>query len=317
MPRPSDLADYLDGLRPSRRELFSRLMIEVSAIATPPEISRLVFRAGQSDHPEYDDAEMVFWKAAEQMYLREAVSDGDLPLMFWGFHLVDLLGRRHSKGVLVTDRTVYVEGVDEEATPLDLGTLDAAAVRIDADALHVGTAHVGLARIEEQLAPADRPAVARYLSAVIDTVRRTVAAAGAAAPDESPATVEELVLASRLSADFLLPSRPKNAKGLAKLAAKWKLPSGERLLASLSSATFAGVYGVAVTDQALYSRDLMEDVHRTPLAEVGAIGWDAEAKGFRIAADHLAPAIPTIDEGNRDYAAALLTSVARSAAQTG
>ncbi|AZS45062.1 hypothetical protein [Microbacterium oleivorans] len=316
MPRPSTLSDYLDGLSAARRDLFARLSEEVAAIETPEEITRLVFRAGQTDHPEYDDAEVVFWKAVDQLYLQAAVSDGDLPILFWGFHTIDLLGRRHSKGVLVTDRTVYVEGVDElDPRPFSLASLGTSEVRIDGAALRVGDAAVDLAPTERVLAVDERPAVARYVSAVIDTVRGTVAVADQRV--EAPATVEELVLASRLSSDFLLPSRPKNAKGIAKLAAKWKLPASERVLVSLSSATFVGVYGIAITDAALYSRDLMEDLDRTPLDEIGAITWDAEAKGFRVTPNHLAPTLPGINDDNRDYVAALLTSLVRSAAHTG
>ncbi|MEI2269483.1 hypothetical protein OHB93_09190 [Microbacterium sp. No. 7] len=314
MPGPSNLTEYLQTLSPGRRELFDRLIAEVSAVETPEAISRLVFRAGQTDHPDYADAGAVFWKAVEQMYLRGAVSDGDLPVLFWGFHTLDLLGRRHSRGVLVTDRSLYVEGVDDlDAIPLSLASLGTSEIRIEGTALRVRDAPVDLAPTERVLAPDDRPAVARYLAAVVDTVRGTVAVTDP--PAEAPATVEELVLASRLSTDFSLPSRPKDAKHLAKLSAKWKLPASDRPLASLSSATLAGVYGIAITDAALYSRDLMEDVHRTPLADITEITWDAEAKGFRIASDHRAPAVPAITADNREYAAALLTSLVRSAAR--
>lgn len=315
VPRPSNLPDYLDGLTPARRDLFQRLRQEVSAVETPEAISPLVFRAGHTDHPDFDDADAVFWKAVEQLYLRAAASDGELPILFWGFHTLDLLGRRHSKGVLVTDRALYVEGVDDlDATPFGLASLGTSEVRIEGTALRVGDASVDLSPADRQLAPEHRATAARYLSAVVDTVRGTVAVTDP--PVEAPASVEDLVRASRISDDFSLPSRPKQAKHLAKLAAKWRIPASEQVVVSLSSATLAGIYGLAITDTALYSRDLMEDVDRTPLDEITAIIWDAEAKGFRVSAGHLAPTVPAITDDNREYVAALLTALARAASQS-
>jgi hypothetical protein len=185
----------------------------------------------------------------------------------------------------------------------------------------IGGARLDLTQIDAELQESSADDAVVYLSAVFSALQRADAASaaetGASAADAAESeTVEQLVLASRLSPDFLLPSRPKDAKGLAKLAAKWKLPAEETLLVSLSSATFAGVYGIAVTDHAVYSRDLMEPVQRTALANVAGFDWDADAKVFRVADGHLAPTHPAITDDNRAYVATLMQNLARAAARS-
>jgi hypothetical protein len=321
MPAIQNLSEYLESLPADRQAVFHRLAGVVAAIPVPPSISAFTFRAGQTDHPEFDDAERVFWKAVEQLYLREAVSDGELPLVYWGFHSIDLLGRRHSNGILVTDRTAYLDDVGRGTAQLPTQTIDPAGIRILDGSLEIGGATLDLTQIDATLQESSADDAVVYLSAVFSALQRADAASaaetGASAADAAESeTVEQLVLASRLSPDFLLPSRPKDAKGLAKLAAKWKLPAEETLLVSLSSATFAGVYGIAVTDHAVYSRDLMEPVQRTALANVAGFDWDADAKVFRVADGHLAPTHPAITDDNRAYVATLMQNLARAAARS-
>jgi hypothetical protein len=316
MPAAQNLSEYLESLPAGRRATFDRLVARVAAVPVPPSISAFTFRADESDHPDYDDAERVFWKAVAQLYLQKAVSDGELPLVYWGFHSIDLLGRRHSNGILVTDRTVYLDDVGRGASHRELQTLDPAGIRINAGSLEVAGTALDLTQIAAKLQEATAEDTAGYLAAVITTLQTAAAESAPAAGVAESQTVEQLVLASRLSADFLLPSRPKDAKGLAKLAAKWKLPAEETVLVSLSSATFAGVYGIAVTNAAVYSRDLMEAVQRTPLAKVTEFAWDAGTKTFRVADDHVAPTHPAITDDNRAYVTTLLAHLTRAAARS-
>ncbi|CAD6010168.1 hypothetical protein [Agreia sp. COWG] len=311
MPAASNLTEYLSSLPELRRAEFDRLATIVAAVPVPPSNNSFVFRAGQTDHPEFDDVELVFWKAVEQLHLRNAVGDGELPLVYWGFHSIDLLARRHSNGVLVTDRTVYIDDVGHASAHFAASSIDPASVRVVGDSLEVAGASIGLGQIERMLQTSTAPDAAAYLAGVISALQ---GATFKTAPAEAEQTVEQLVFASRLNSDLLLPSRPKDAKGLAKLAAKWKLPPEETLLVSLSSGTFAGVYGIAITNAAVYSKDLMEPLFRTPLENVEGFVWEAETKTFRVSPDHAAPTHPAITDDNRDYASALLHTLARAAA---
>jgi hypothetical protein len=317
MPTPSTLRDYLDQLSPARRAVFTRLVAAIAPVPVPQSNRSLVFRAGETDHPVFDDAEFVFWKAVQQLHLREAAGDGELPLVYWGFHSIDLLARRNSNGILITDRTVYLTDTGRTSARFPVDALGPDSIGVVGEYLEVAGSGVGLDQIEGILEPSSAPDAAAYLSAIVAAVQTAARAASypaAGGSQHADETVEELVLASRLSADFLIPSRPKNAKSLAKLASKWKLPPQETLLVSLSSSTLAGIYGIAITDAAVYSRDLMEPLDRTPLTDVDGFAWDAEATGFRIAPDHLAPSHPAVTDENRAYVETLFENLIRAAA---
>lgn len=317
MSAASNLTEYLSTLPADRRDAFDVLMSAVSAVPMPPSNNSFVFLAGQTTHPEFDDAESVFWKAVEQLQLRNAVSDGEVPLVYWGFHSIDLLLRRRSNGILVTDRTVYLDDVGNSSAQFAIESIDPATIRVTGESLEVGGASIGLAQIAGMLEPTTASDAAAYVAAVVTAVQaagRSVAGNGSAASAEPTQTVEQLVLASRMGSDFRLPARPKDAKALSKLSAKWNLPADEVLLVSLSSATFAGVYGIAITNKAVYSKDLMEPLFRTALEDVDGFVWEAETKMFRVSNDHAAPTHPAITDDNRDYAASLLHNLARAAA---
>ncbi|SMQ74945.1 hypothetical protein [Agreia sp. VKM Ac-1783] len=318
MPAASNLTEYLSSLPADRRDAFDGLMSAVAAVPVPPSNNSFVFLAGQTTHPEFDDAESVFWKAVEQLQLCNAVSDGELPLVYWGFHSIDLLLRRRSNGILVTDRTVYLDDVGNSSAQFATDSVDPACIRVAGESLEVGGASIDLAQIAGMLEPTTAVDAAAYLSAVVAAVQvagRSVAGHGSAPSAEATQTVEQLVLASRMGSDFRLPARPKDVKALNKLSAKWNLPADEVLLVSLSSATFAGVYGIAITNKAVYSKDLMEPLFRTALEDVDGFVWEAETKTFRVSNDHSAPTLPAITDDNRDYAASLLLNLARAAAR--
>jgi len=264
-----------------------------------------VFLPNQQGHPLFDDAAEVFWKAVEQLYLRDAVSDGDLPLVYWGFHSIDLLARRSSNGVLVTDRALYLVDAGRSSARVPLASVD--TISADDERLAVGDAAIGLTQAARLLSEDSAVDSARYLRDVVALLQSAIDTP--AADEDSELTTDQLVRASRLSEDFLLPSRPKDAKKIAKLAAKWQIPADETVRVSLSSATFAGIYGLAITETALYSRDLMEPLDRTALADIDGVEWVAEKKAFRVAEGHVVPTLPAITDDNREYVSGLLRSL--------
>lgn len=315
MGKKNELSDYLETLSPARLTLFAHLAATVSAVGVPTSINSFVFLPNQIGHPEFADADVVFWKAVEQLYLPHAASDGELPVLYWGFHSYDLLARRSSNGILITDRTLYLMDVGNSSAQLALSTFDVSSIQADAHALAIGSSRIGLDQIARLLMPSSPADSAAYLRDVIGTLQRELGASSSGVADTAAEAgdtghtdkdVDQLVRASRLGEDFLLPSRPKDAKKLAKLSAKWQLPADESVRTSLSSATLAGIYGLAITDRALYSRDLMEPLDRTALSDIDGIEWVADKKAFRIAEGHFVPTLPSITDDNRDYFIALL-----------
>ena len=304
-PPQNGLPAYLSALPLQRREQFDSLSALVAAIDVPESIAAFVFLPNQAGHPLFDDAAEVFWRAVEQLYLADAVSDGDLPLVYWGFHSFDLLARRSTNGVLVTDRALYLVDVGRSSARLPLASVD--AITADDERLAVGEAAIGLKQAARLLGEGSAPASASYLREVVAVLQSAIDEPRA--DDVGESTTDQLVRASRLSADFLLPSRPKDAKRIAKLAAKWQIPAGETVRVSLSSATLAGIYGLAITETALYSRDLMEPLDRTALADIAGVEWVAEKKAFRVAEGHFVPTLPAITDDNREYVTGLLRSL--------
>jgi len=307
--RTNDLPDYLAALPDDRRALHARLSAEVGEVKPPPSIESLVFLPNQAGHPQFDDAATVFWTAVEHLYLENAAADGELPLLYWGFHSIDLLTRRSSNGVFLTDRSVYVEDVGRTSARMPIAAITPDTIRVVDDSLVLGEAGIGLAQVSHLLGEQGADDSVEFLRRVIDIVRGSAAVS---TPLPTTATVDELVRAGRLSADFLLPSRPKDAKKIAKLRVKWQIPADETVLASLSSATFAGIYGLAITDRAIYSRDLMEPVDRTALGDVARIEWIAASSAFRVADGHLVPTAPAVTDDNREYFIGLLTALIAS-----
>jgi len=299
------LPEYLSGLPVGDLSRFEELSARVDAVQAPASIASFVFLPNQVGHPEFDDAAEVFWQAVTELYLKNPRSDGELPLVYWGFHSLDLLLRRSSNGVLVTDRTLYL--VDAGRSSAAFSLVDVAAIRVEGDDLRVDSktgpgASLGLAQAQRLLEPDTASDAVDYLTAVLAALPRTAEAPAAGL------SAAERISRSNLSSDFQLAGRASDAKSLAKLASKWKLPTTEPVLFALSSATFAGVYGLAVTASTLYSRDLMEPLESTALADVdpAAIHWDAEAKHFRVNASQTIPALPSITDDNREYFLGLL-----------
>jgi len=303
------LPDYLSALSDSDRTRFAALSSLVSTVAVPPQIQKFVFLPNQTDHPDWDDAAMVFWNATQELYLEHARSEGELPLLYWGFHSYDLLARRSSNGVLLTDASMYVMDVGSTFVGVPRATVDASSFTRRGNVVDFGVGGIDLTPARRLM---DEPAIddsLAFLSTVVSLLAESAPAAAASVEDT--VSVDQLIERSTFSSEFDLASRPADAKRITKLASKWKLPADETVILAFSSATFMGVYGLAVTEKAVYTRDLMEPLERTARADVdpGQISWDAEKKGARITGSQVMPTLPSINDDNRDYFLDLLRKV--------
>jgi len=302
------LPDYLSALSDSDRTRFAALSSLVSTVAVSPQIQKFVFLPNQMDHPDWDDAAMVFWNATRELYLEHARSEGELPVLYWGFHSYDLLARRSSNGVLLTDASMYVMDVGSTFVGVPRATVDASSFTRRGNVVDFGVGGIDLTparRLMDEAAIDDSLA---FLSAVVALLAES---APAVASVDETVSVDQLIERSTFSSEFALASRPADAKRIAKLASKWKLPADETVILTFSSATFAGVYGLALTEKAVYTRDLMEPLEQTPRADVDPdqISWDVEKKGVRITGSQVMPTLPSINDDNREYFLDLLRKV--------
>jgi hypothetical protein len=307
------LPDYLAALSDADRDRLAQLSALVAGVEVPPNIQPFLFLPNQLDHPEWEDAAQVFWNATSELYLAHARAEGELPVLYWGFHSYDLLARRSSNGVLFTDRSIYIMDVGRAFAAVPLAAVDTGEFGRDGDIANLGVAQIDLKPARRLLDDDAIDSSLRYLARVTSIL------ADAAPAESEPAEAvssDQLIERSTFSSEFALASRPADAKRIAKLVSKWKLPADEVVRFTFSSATFAGVYGIAVTETRVYTRDLMEPLEQALLSDVDPdqIRWDAEKKGFVIAGSQLMPTLPSITDDSRDYFVDLLQRLLRQTA---
>lgn len=131
----------------------------------------------------------------------------------------------------------------------------------------------------EQMAETIRAALTLALdafAAVSGSLRHAGAASGGepeprAGQSPEPVTLSRRLLELGLSEYTKLGTDVRHVKHFKKFAAKLGMPPEENVLFSFSDSTFAGIYGLVVTDRAIWSRDLMEDPVSQPLDSGGDI----------------------------------------------
>ena len=302
------LPDYLDSLDTERQHQFLELAATVAGVREPSRLDAFVFHPNQVHHSRWDDAAAVFWQAVVSLYLAQPLGARELPLLYWGFHSYNLLARRSANGVLLTDRGIYVVDAGRDSWALPLESVTPFGITVEGSTLQVGAAALDLGPARRLFNDGDAEASADYLRRVLAAVQ---GARGIVPVTPVGGTPEEAIAESRFSTDFQLPTRAGDAKRIAKLVAKWDLPPGTEILYALSRGTFAGIYGLAVTADDVYSRDLMEPLDRSPRQDLdtGSFGWDEEAKGFRIGESHVIPNHPAITADKRGEFVSLLSRI--------
>jgi hypothetical protein len=287
----SSFNDHLGTLPPelSRHGMALRSQVQ-QRISTLPDsgLSAFLFLPDQTDHPDHEDAPQVFAQAVEQMYLPKPHVGDEIPLLFLGYHAMSRLsGKRTSQGFLLTDQAMYVQD--------DFTVLLAAPMAQS----HVLPAHIGevpsfvsallerykswkdWAGVSGLPEPMLRERCGALLAPVVGAVVEYHAqhASQRQAPQRTW-TLSELV-ADHDAADTLLdPLNPKLSKKLGKVSGKFQVPADETLqFALVDFPLFGGPYGLALTKQALYGKDLMEAPVRIALQSVDASALQITEKG--------------------------------------
>jgi hypothetical protein len=273
----------------SRHGMALRSQVQ-QRISTLPDsgLSAFLFLPDQTDHPDHEDAPQVFAQAVEQMYLPKPHVGDEIPLLFLGYHAMSRLsGKRTSQGFLLTDQAMYVQ---------DDFTVLLAAPLAQSHVLPGGISEVpsfvsallerykswkdwaGVSSLPE---PMLRERCGALLAPVVGAVVEYHAqhASQRQAPQRTW-TLSELV-ADHDAADTLLdPLNPKLSKKLGKVSGKFQVPANETLqFALVDFPLFGGPYGLALTKQALYGKDLMEAPVRIALQSVDASALQITEKG--------------------------------------
>lgn len=280
----TSFTDYLDLLPAERVQLGAALRADVERqvrAQADAELSAFVFLPDQVDHPDHTDAAQVFAQAVAQMYLPKPWVGEEVPLLFVGYHVMNrLTGKRTSQGLLLTDQAAYVQDDFTVLLAQPVAVGHALPARADDANAFVANllAHykgwkdwVALAdESEAALSARCRALLVPAVTTVVDFHRQHGSQRQAALREWTLATL----VADHGAGDTLLdPANPKLAKKLDKVASKFQIPAGEKLqFALVDFPLFGGPYGLALTTQALYGKDLMEAPMRIALDGLDARG---------------------------------------------
>jgi hypothetical protein len=291
----SSWADHLHSLPASSQAHGQalRLLVAQSVQVAGAPLLDFVFLPEQSDHVKHEDAAQVFDAAFHQMLLRKPVAEHEVPLLFVGYHVATrFTGSRFAQGFLLSDQAVYVQddfSVISEA-PLPVAhALPQTAADVPAFAVRLVQRY---ARLKDWavLGDASPQLMAEQVGSLLLAAVQAVLAYHAQHGSQQqlvkkPITPAEFVASHGLDNTLLLGSNSAAAKKLGKVAAKFQIPADETIKLALVDFPFlGGPYGLALTAQALYTRDLMESPQRLALADVDSrtLRYSDDGKEMRL-----------------------------------
>lgn len=227
------------------------------------------------------------------MLSRKPLAENEVPLLFVGYHVATrLTGSRFAQGFLLSDQAVYIQDdfsvISEAPLPLAHALPQNAA---DAAPFVVSMVqrypHMkDWAELGGTLQQLMAEQVGALLLAAVQTVLAYHAQHGSQQQLVSkPIALAEFIASHGLDGSLLLGSNAAAAKKLGKVAAKFQIPAGEAITLALADFPFlGGPYGLALTAQALYTRDVMESPQRLALADVDSrtLRYSDDGKEMRV-----------------------------------
>ena len=273
-----------------------REQVNLIAATSDGELQSYVFLPDQMDHAEFEDAALVFAEAFAQMQLREPLTQHEIPLLFVGYHLATrFTGNRFAQGFLLTDQAVYMQ--DDFSVLSEPPLAQSFALPRNSGDVPVFTQQLGtqFQRWKDWLGLADsspevlQPKVLKLLQNAISSVLQYHQQHGSQQDLQAqPIDLAKFIAAHGLGSMALAGNVPENAQKLSKISAKFQIPAGEAIhLALADFPLFGGPYGMALTRSAFYTKDLMEDPLRLPLAQVDerSLRYSEDGKEMRINSD--------------------------------
>ena len=275
-----------------------REQVRLIAAASDSELQSYVFLPDQMDHAEFEDAAQVFAEAFAQMQLREPLAQHEIPLLFVGYHVATrFTGNRFAQGFLLTDQAVYMQ--DDFSVLSEAPLAQSFALPRNSSDVPVFTQQLGtrFQRWKDWLGLANASASAEtfqtkilgLLQSAISSVLQYHQQHGSQQNLQAqPIDLAKFIASHGLGSMILAANVPENAKKLGKIGTKFQIPADEAIhLALAEFPLFGGPYGMALTRSALYTKDLMEDPLRLPLAEVDerSLRYSDDGKEMRINGD--------------------------------
>ncbi|QXZ09812.1 hypothetical protein KUF54_00600 [Comamonas sp. Y33R10-2] len=270
-----------------------RSLVDSLATSAEPVLSHSIFLPDQQNHAQYEDAPEVFEKAYVQLLLPKPLVGEEVPLLFLGYHIATrFTGNRLSQGFLLTDQAVYLQddfSVLSQAPLPRAFALPGSAQDVPSFVQQLGKQFQtwkDWAKLENSDVATQQQQVLSFLQTVIAAVLNYHQSHATLRRIEAkPIDVAQFVSQHGISGNLLAGNVAGDAKKLGKVSAKFRIPDGETLhLALVDFPLFGGPYGTALTGKAIYSKDLMEDPLRIPLAEADerTLDYSEDGKEMRI-----------------------------------
>ncbi|KEY57289.1 hypothetical protein [Serratia sp. DD3] len=281
-PKAADIlySDYINSLSPDVKTHFDELqvMIKNSARDYYNELGECLFFITDS-HPYYEDVKDVFYDAFVNLYTKNPLSPQEIPLLFIGFHVLDRINRqRDPLGFLLTDQAIYIQddfSVFKDSSPLPRcyalpANHNDIAIFVD---MLIGKfnrwkdwENLELSA-EKIIKPNVRLVLIKMLEMLLDYHSKNNTLLEHSVKEIEPA---EFIKSRNLEGTLLLGDDASASKKINKVIKKFKIPADESIkLALVDFPFFGGPYGMAFTDSALYTKDLLEDPLRIPFDKTG------------------------------------------------
>jgi hypothetical protein len=281
---PEPIQNHGHQLRHRMRQAMERLGKD--------PLASYIFLPEQSDHVEHEDAALVFDAAISQWVVRYALSPHEVPLLYLGHHTaIRMTGVRFAQGFVLTDQALYAQDdcsvIGEMPAPkvyaLPQQHADAASFLAYATGRFAWEDWAQLCRLEPSSLREQALFVLQHgLQAVLDYHQQHGTQLRLQA---MPIALSPFIAHHGLQNELLLGDDPAAAKKLAKVVRKFCIPAQERLhLAWVDFIWFGPPWGLAMTDQALYTRDLLEQPIRIPLEKVdpASLHYSDDGKEMRL-----------------------------------
>jgi hypothetical protein len=285
---------------------FFKLSETMTTAVSPlkPLFGLFAFTAYDEDHPWSDNSGVFFWAWSDMVEKNYLDNAGEMPLLFIGFRIENRFQyARESWGLFATDKALYVSVSlwgdeaprryaypETEAVPAGWASAFASVAVTDMDP--EGIKQIAkLSNDPPQFDEDDNPKkwnfdmstlnaedvvslIRAELTLALDTyiglrghmLKSKDEAARSWRREAEPVGLNRRVVELGLGEYIKFGTDVKQAKHFKKFADKLGMDSSEKIIFTFSDSTFAGIYGLAVTNRAIRSRDLMEEPVRQPIA---------------------------------------------------
>lgn len=231
------------------------------------EIAQFIFTAFFTPDV-WEDAHKVYKKVVEQI----SFLDGEIPIMFIGGRSQSKLTRKNQAvGFFITDYSIYVLEPSVFSDTLPQKFAYNSAINEANQAVNNAIVAFDWEFLEPILPENGKEALSKLLwESVVDilTIKKDFNIEHVEVQKSSTLTGRIIDLGLMNDSCIKVGKDEKHQKHFKKIHKKFGIPDDEFIYFAVTDSTLAGVYGLVVTEENIYSKDLMEKPERSKLSEL-------------------------------------------------